>query len=255
MITSWLEYASLGVSVVSLLLAILAWLVKPEEARPFIKKLSIPLIVLAVGGIGWFIWRQGYIPDIIQWMKMPANLPRWALTVIAVGLVAMFGLISRSLYRDQLDAQRHMELDRQLFYRIREEVLLSTGSIAFVRDHDYAAPYAASSHNDLEQFLEFCKRPECRFLDDDLESLRVDLVKYIEEFNVTRSRYVTIDTRRPFASREEAWYSVPKEFGHGRYTKDNTNFVQEANEINDCSYRVWETYDKLIQLGRRKLGV
>ncbi len=148
----------------------------------------------------------------------------------------------------------YIELDRKLFLEIRD-ILPSTGTIAFVRDHGYEQPFEVSSHDDLHEFLEHCKRPEFEFLDADLEGLRANLAEYAKKFFITLSRYVTPDTRPFIQTREGRWYGVAKHSGANRDRVYNEKLLQEITEINDCSTQVWTTYEALVRLGRRKLGV
>lgn len=148
----------------------------------------------------------------------------------------------------------YIHLDRQLLQQLRG-ILPSTGSIAFVRDHDYSQPYESSIHDDLREFIEHCKRPEFEFLDADLDGLKADLAARGKEFLVTLGRYVSSDPRPAFIGREGHWYSIPKYFGSDREGKENEKFVQEFREVNDLAAEVWKTYDALVRLARRKLAV
>lgn len=145
----------------------------------------------------------------------------------------------------------YVELDRQVFLKLRE-ILPSTGSIAFIRDHDYSQPYEISIHDDLHRFIEYCKRPEFEFLDSDLEGLKAYLIECAEEFFSTLGIYACYDQRPIIASREGHWVSIPKYWENGAL---NERYQQEFQEVNRLSTKIFKVYDDLIRLGRRKLEV
>jgi len=145
----------------------------------------------------------------------------------------------------------HVELDRQLFLQFRE-ILPSTGSIAFVRDHDYSQPYQGADHDDLREVIDHCKRPEFEFLDADLEGLKANLVEYAKEFLTALCVHATPDLRPAVSGREGHCFSIPVPEYPGHREEE---YLREISEVNDLSTKVWAAYEALIRLGRRKLGV
>jgi hypothetical protein len=138
----------------------------------------------------------------------------------------------------------YVELDRKLFLEIRE-IIPSTGSISFVRSQDYGLPFPREKHEDIRSFLSHSTKPEFEFIDIDLEGLRVNLVDSVREFLMAIGQY-TFDY-----DRRDGWSSVPRDWAY----RQREQFHQARKKLNALSYKVCESYDELIRLGRRKLGV
>jgi hypothetical protein len=145
----------------------------------------------------------------------------------------------------------YVKIDQQVFLKLRE-ILPSTGSMSFVRDHHYAQPYEIDVHDDLRDFERYCKNPEFEFLDADLEGLKTNLIEYIDEFLSALGQHAFVDPRLAFAEREGTWCRIPKYFLNGLY---NEKYLQEVTEVNKLADKVWEAYEALIRLGRRKLAI
>lgn len=137
----------------------------------------------------------------------------------------------------------HLGVDRRLFTEIRE-VLPSTGSIAFIRKHDYAGSFHKDDHQDFQEFLTFCDRPEVEFLDSDLESLRARLVESVGSF-------IRALGANRFPTHEKSYYSVPSEWEW----KEPERFRSALEVIHKGADQLCAAYDELIRSGRRRLGI
>lgn len=139
----------------------------------------------------------------------------------------------------------HANIDKQLFIQIRT-ILPSTGSIEFVRDHDYGGLFPIGAHNDLYNFRSYAKRPECEFMDSDLEGLRARLTEEIGRFLDRIGQYTFVLETRPNFCRVE-----PNEHDFERAGL----FEERRQELNDLADRISHTYREFVQMGRRKLAV
>jgi len=142
----------------------------------------------------------------------------------------------------------YLELDRKVFAELRAILPSDKGSIKFLRSHDYGASYPCDIHDDLRKFLDNCTKPEFEFLDMDLEGRRATLENNIEDFIKTIGLYVFSLDARPNRCR------VPKEWSYGS-EEQYKQWLHAIDLLNEQKTKVFETYDELIRLGRRKLAV
>lgn len=141
-----------------------------------------------------------------------------------------------------------IELDRKLFLKIKEILPVTGGSIAFIRNHDYAVPWFFEAHDDLKNYRLYCQNPDFEFIDLDLEIHRCQLTKCIEKFIETLFRVGFTTDRWTEKYPEIAVYPDIKNSKHDIYKKAIDDMHQTTNQI--CS-----AYDNLIRLGRKKLAV
>lgn len=139
----------------------------------------------------------------------------------------------------------HIDMDRKLFSEIRA-ILPSEGVIRFIRFNNYAGfSFKRSRHDQLYEFMHRCENPEFEFMDADLESLKATLSDKISEFaGVIAFSTFTLD-----GNREYSW--VPPEWE----VEQPQRFWDVVNHIHRLTKEICNTYDSLIRLGRRKLGV
>jgi hypothetical protein len=161
----------------------------------------------------------------------------------------------------------YLQLDRNLFQQIRE-ILPSTGSIAFVRVQDYGGPFPWHQHDDLRQFGEFSRLPECEFMDPDLEGMRARLTESIEQFLKRIGEYAfPLDTNLEFSRLDRVPYEDPQAMAYYRQTAQNEEELRELvqmntdrvlkqyREVNELANLVYKAYDEFIRFARRKLAI
>jgi hypothetical protein len=142
----------------------------------------------------------------------------------------------------------YVELDRKVFSEIREILPSDKGSIVFLRFHDYSASFPSAIHDDLRNFMIRCIRPEFEFIDMDLEGLRTRLANSIGDFLEAIGLHTYPLDGRPDKN------GVPKEWGYGT-DEQQKEYHKAIAELNQLRTNVYETYDELVRLGRRKLAV
>ena len=161
----------------------------------------------------------------------------------------------------------YIEVDRKLFSEIRA-VLPSGGSIRFVRMHDYGAEFNRDVHDDLERFLGSRERPECEFLDADLEGMRARLQHSIEKFlgalalhtfhlpKTANMFRILLDPGRDRELAIQLSQEAKDEQEFNRLVEEQRERVFGIQrELNDLAQEVSHTYDDFIRFGRRKLAV
>lgn len=164
--------------------------------------------------------------------ELRAHRDKWYAKVAASGGVA----INPSL----------AEPDRELFREI-QALLPSTGSIEFLRHHDYASAFPIDSHRDLREFYHQRERPEFEFIDADLEGLRAELISHASDFLLAITSYAFFSKTRTSPQFAE----VPREWSYDKPEE----FKEAVDKLNGAAERFCETYDRLIRLGRRKLAM
>jgi HNH endonuclease len=139
----------------------------------------------------------------------------------------------------------YLELDKQIFQRLTE-LLSWQSSIAFIRNHYFANPFLWRNLDGLYKFWEACDDPAFEFLDPDLEGLRALLLQgviiLINELSVT-----TFPLDRP----GDQVNGISKAYTHEEY-EENRKVIEDLTQK---AKSIVETYDALIKLSRRKLGV
>ncbi len=135
-------------------------------------------------------------------------------------------------------------MDKKVFEIIRS-LVPSDGSIAFVRQNNFAGFSFASDHlNQLEEFRHWAALPDSEFLDADLESLRSRLHKLINGF-------LGVIYTKTFSTNRSGFVSVPAEW-EDTYPD---MFRETVETIHRMASEVCEAYDGLIRTCRRKLNV
>ena len=142
----------------------------------------------------------------------------------------------------------YIELDRKVFTELRAILPSDKGAIPFLRAHDYGASYPCDIHHDLHKFLYNCTKPEFEFIDMDLEGCRAKLSKNIDDFLKAVGLYIFSLDNRPDRCR------VPKEWSYGS-EEQKKEWRKAVELLNELKTQVFETYDELIRIGRRKLAV
>lgn len=146
----------------------------------------------------------------------------------------------------KLDSPEHKiqkELDLKLYRRIRE-ILPSDGSIAFIRTNNFAGfSFDWKIMDQLDDFIHESNKPEFKFIDEELENLRYDLTKNIDEF-------LSILSGNSFYLKKSDRASVPEEWE----TDQPDRFWEVVNKLSERQQNSWKYYSELIIKGRIKLG-
>ncbi len=161
----------------------------------------------------------------------------------------------------------HIEQDRMLFLEIRE-ILKSGKVIWYVRETSFDGAFERKYLKELYEYEEFCKRPECEFIDGEMERLRLKLLETIKKFLRSIGRHTFPEKTDPEWNRiprdpsQEpemiAWFSqkAKSEVEFERMVEEQRNYVKMIGaELNQLADHVCDAYDKFIKNGRKKFFV
>lgn len=158
------------------------------------------------------------------------------------------------------------ELDKQLFLEIRR-ILKSDEVILYLRETNFGGAFERKDLKELSDFRWFCKRPECEFLDSNMENLRLQLLNEISLFVQAIGQHTFPEkldpgwNRVPRDPRQEPeiidWFrqraKSPEEFEE--LMDKQTKYAQRiGDELNQRASRVCDVYDEFVRFGRRQLG-
>ncbi len=143
-------------------------------------------------------------------------------------------------------APESMALDRQVYARLKE-ILPSDGSIHFIRFNNFAGfSFPLTQLGDLDRFVYACEFPEFEFIDPDHEGLRADLHEHIRAF----LQMIGVNTW-PLKEPGERRNTVPPEWEY----EQPDRFDKVVDELHQLTSRICDTYDAIVRLARRRLGV
>ena len=135
------------------------------------------------------------------------------------------------------------ELDLKLYRKIRE-ILPSDGSISFIRTNNFAGfSFDWKRMEQLDEFIHESNKPEFKFIDKELEKLRTDLTKNIDEF-------LSILSVNSFYLKNSDRASVPEDWEIDQPDR----FWDVVNQLSERQRNSWDNYSELIIKGREKLG-
>lgn len=143
-----------------------------------------------------------------------------------------------------INLPEHLELDRATYKRLKE-ILPWDGSVHFVRTNSFAGfSFPLDRIDDLDKFVWECKDPTFEFIDSDLEGLRAELIAAILSF-------IHVIGSETFPSRNPGFNSVPPEWED----EQPERFWEVVNQLHEIGSQIGDTYDSLVKLSRRKLGI
>lgn len=197
-------------------------------------------VFLGLDFIGFIIRYLPMLNDKYSQIQIP-NFVFWTL------LIGGFFLSSFRVYLSAKDYGTHkmQQLKRdQDFFKELTNVLPKTGSINWLREYDFGGAFRFNWLGDIRNFIDLCKHPDFEFIDDELESLKLQLLKQCNDFlDAIQSGTESINKVEFVVMR------IPPKLMH----KNPEKFHSIRKQINVSARNVVETYDKLIRQSRRKL--
>lgn len=137
-----------------------------------------------------------------------------------------------------------VETDKKVYVRL-VRILPWNGSLHFIRHNNFAGfSFETARLNDLYEFQHECENPAFEFIDSDLEGFRSALRQSIQKFTQT----VSFQT---FPSHIPGWNEVPEEWEY----EQPDRFERVVNLLHDTAGEACATYDALVKLATRKLGI
>jgi hypothetical protein len=143
------------------------------------------------------------------------------------------------------DALARKAADRVMFQKFAA-ALPSSGSVSFVRGHNYAGfSFDRSKHEELEAFASDWDDAEHEFLDPELEALRVGLLTLVRQF----LNFVGYNTW-PLKTNAH-WSHVPPEWEH----EQPTRFNEVTDTIHSLAKDIESSHAELVRRARFLLAV
>lgn len=137
-----------------------------------------------------------------------------------------------------------VETDKKVYSRLME-ILPWNGSLHFIRHNNFAGfSFETARLKALYEFMHECENPAFEFIDADLEGLRSALLQAIHEFTKT----VAFQT---FPTHNVDRNAVPEEWEY----EQPDRFETVVNLLHDTAREACATYDALVKLATRKLGI
>jgi hypothetical protein len=138
----------------------------------------------------------------------------------------------------------NQNLDRATVVRLLN-LLPWNGSIEFVRHNNFAGfSFRLDELKDLFRFRSECEDPAFEFIDADLEALRAALLDAVVRFD----RLIALQT---FPTHHSGENTVPPEWE----IDQPEHFFQVVDDIHATTTDICESYDQLVKMARRKVGV
>jgi hypothetical protein len=138
----------------------------------------------------------------------------------------------------------HKMLDFELYNRIKNELLPPNGTIAFIRQNNFAGfSFRVDSLNDLYEFEYEFEKPEFEFIHPEMEII----LEKIKQHTAIFTSLIGINT---FNTSNTNANTVPPEWE----TEQSERFWDAVNKIHSEAQSICTNYDELVKLGRRKLA-
>lgn len=172
------------------------------------------------------------------------NIQLWWLTIGVILLLFILSLyhhFKKTLF--QYDEETII-LDRQVFEKIRNELLPQTGSISFLRHNNFAGfSFNNNIMDDLDNFENECQKSDFEFLNPALEKIKLELLSYVKHFieQIDNHTFPTNYGRQ----------TVPPEWELNQPER----FREVVNNLDETKFQICNKYDELIKMGRRVLQI
>jgi HNH endonuclease len=152
---------------------------------------------------------------------------------------------SPSIQRDE----RHVEIDRHLFARLRER-LPSTRAKHLFHDLDYGTPFPRMLLDLLYSLEDFGHEPESEFLDATLESLFAEFRFRVHELRSNRG-FERVVTCLP----NPDLYQIPKTYqdAYSDYDSRFEEYSKITTGLNEAARELYKAYVTLVRESRRQL--
>jgi hypothetical protein len=136
-------------------------------------------------------------------------------------------------------------IDKQLFLKIKDEILPSNGSISFLRHHNFRGAFRSDNIEDFRTFIYSIENPEFEFIRKILEKKFKSLKSNISNFMLDLAQNTwNVDNPNIDAKR------VPKEWEK----EQPERYRNTISKLNNYADTICSEYDQFIKLGIRKLG-
>ena len=211
------------------------------------------LLILILGALGALLYGLIREVDFLHTSKLVLNYDvsvKWIIASLFLLSIAI-GILRKKRKSQETDEgnftypPESIGTDKALFNRIKNELLPSDGTMAYMHHQDFSGTYLTERMNDLLRFAYEAEKPEMEFLHPELDSLLKSFVKNTVEFmhslaqNTFPINNPNIDANR-----------VPADWQH----KHPEKWQKVTRELNDLADLVYTSYENMIRKCRKVLG-
>ena len=168
----------------------------------------------------------------------------WIIFIAAVSVLAIYWFKKRFIEKIfHYDAET-LELDRQIFDKIRNDLLPQNGSIYFLRNNNFAGfAFRINALDDLDKIEYENIKSDFEFFHPQLEQLKTELINKVRHFT-TQIAGNTFSTKNGLQAVPPEWeIEQPK------------RFWEVVDDLSRTQREICDKYDELIRTGRRILKV
>lgn len=140
-------------------------------------------------------------------------------------------LVLQESIQTHIDSEKEKEVDRKLFNEFIALLPSTSGAAQFLEQHDFGSTFDLSRFHPIDQFVYDWDCPEKRFLDESLETIKMDFWAKSRELSILIGRKTgPLRSGRQSVLTEEYLraYNIPKE-----YEEDIKLLNQKATELFD----------------------
>ena len=143
--------------------------------------------------------------------------------------------------KDPEQLKRENELDLHVYKKIRE-ILIHKSIIDLLNELDIGRQGFPFDHiRMLVKFFEIMRNPEYKFMDNELEEVRIKLVTSLKVLD-----NLLVEHSESRSGGEQ--YYIPRNW-------NNNDHLPIIEKIDEAASIAWEVYEEFIDLGRKKFGI
>lgn len=173
----------------------------------------------------------------------------WA-QIVQIILIPIITLLLTILWESIRDTQkRKREKDKKIFSELRESFESGRDLVVFFRDHSVGEPTHTDYISKVDEISRLLKRPGFLFSMRQLERLRVDLTKKIDDFIFLTSRNMFIHQK--LQDHYELRYSMEVKGGSDPETENK--FEQLYKKIDGVGTEIYRIYKELSDKAQKQL--
>ena len=151
------------------------------------------------------------------------------------------GFIIEKIKKEESSIAEH---DKNLFKEFLL-ILPSSGSIGFIKDHDFCNVFKLDNIDDLVEFLNIWDNAEYEFLDKDLEKIRLNLWTHINKF-------VYESGMKTFPHRIQGLQTIMPNLEYGEKIPPYIN--KNIELLNNICDDIFHAHQELVRLGKQTLN-
>lgn len=217
---------------------------KDPVISKIISFLIIALLTTLFNIIKSFYSKTNFLTEIVDFWNF--EIPLWFVSLLLL-TIFLISLIKKHSDHTSIFVydEKTQKLDIYLFNRIRHEIF-SEKNIEDLKWNRFGShPFNVDDVDFLDEITQADDNPNFEFLNPELENLKIELIRSIEDLKDTLGKYIFgTSIKHPTIT----FIGIPVEWDYDR--KHNAQI-----EIENMSNTVFIKYESLIKKGRRKLKV